>query len=569
MENFHQKWWNYSHFLVSLNIPTSTKMRLYYISKPIKDTNSVYVILKYKFQSNQIDLSPSVKCLKKDFGDGKGDNPIKRTDPEFLKKNEILRLYKEDVNRIIFQLSTDGIEPIVERVRDEFKKINEKKKFEIKSQITLDRYPVLYVLNKFSDSYTENGKGNPYSRSVKFRIKVLYDFITLKYKNTLEFYHINYEFYQKLQDYLIQKEYSNTTTSKIIGQFRQFLVWSKKNKFVSEIDTEYKTKLGVSYKQVITLSEEQIKELQDFREFDFDYKMKSGTPLYKQYYKSWNNENYLIKEELRMTMRDDDGNVVRDSKGFPVGDLPTGKFRTYTTYELTKDLFLFSISTGLRWSDVVKLRVNDFDFDKKSFNLVQKKTSMMVYITENKLSKKIFTKYSTGKSLFQYLFPLPCKENDTSRQNYNTKLNHHLKKVGEILKFKNNVEVITMKGKEVTKTKVPLFNVLSFHMGRKTHSTIGIQRGVDPFTMTKQMGHSTLSQTSVYVGKDNERLSELMDFIEPKPNPVESKSVTPNISNMEELNQKLDNLKNLLESGRITKEKYDQRESKLLDEYGI
>lgn len=544
-------------------------MRLYYISKPIKGTNSVYVILKYKFQSNQIDLSPSVKCSLKDFGDGKSDNPIKRTDPESLKKNEVLRLFKEDVNRIIFQLSTDGIEPIVERVRDEFKKLNQKKKFEIKSQITLDRYPVLYVLDKFSDSYTENGKGNPYSRSVKFRIKVLFDFITLKYKNTLEFYHINYEFYQKLQDYLIQKEYSNTTTSKIIGQFRQFLVWSKKNKFVSEIDTDFKTKLGVSYKQVITLSEEQIKELQDFRDFDFDNKRKSGTPIYHQYYKSWNNENYLIKEELRKTMRDDDGNVLRDPKGFPIGDLPTGKFRTYTTYELTKDLFLFSISTGLRWSDVVKLRVNDFDFDKKSFNLVQKKTSMMVYITENKLSKKIFTKYSTGKSLFQYLFPLPCKENDTSRQNYNTKLNHHLKKVGEILKFKNNVEVITMKGKEVIKTKVPLFNVLSFHMGRKTHSTIGIQRGVDPFTMTKQMGHSTLSQTSVYVGKDNERLSELMDFIEPQSSPIESKPISSNESNMDELNLKLDSLKNLLDSGRISKEKYDQRESKLLDEYGI
>lgn len=544
-------------------------MRLYYISKPIKDTNSVYVILKYKFQSNQIDLSPSLKCLKKDFGDGKGDNPIKKTDPDFLKKNEILRLYKEDVNRIIFQLSTDGIEPIVERVRDEFKKITQKKKFEIKSQITLDRYPVLYVLDKFSDSYTENGKGNPYSKSVKYRVKVLFDFINLKYKNTLEFYHINYEFYQQLQDYLVQKEYSNTTTSKIIGQFRQFLVWSKKNKFVSEIDTDFKTKLGVSYKQIITLSEEQIKELQDFREFDFDFKKKSGSPLYVQYYKSWNNENYLIKEELRKTERDEDGNVIRDSKGFPVGDLPTGKYRTYTTYELTKDLFLFSISTGLRWSDVVKLRVNDFDFDKKSFNLIQKKTSMMVNITENILSKKIFTKYSTGKSLFQYLFPLPCKENDISRQNYNTKLNHHLKKVGEILKFKNNVEVVTMKGKEVIKSKVPLFNVLSFHMGRKTHSTIGIQRGVDPFTMTKQMGHTSLSQTSVYVGKDNERLSELMDFIEPQNEEKEVIQDEPKELTMDELKLKLEDLKKLLESDMISKERYDERESKLLDEYGI
>ncbi len=30
----------------------------------------------------------------------------------------------------------------------------------------------------------ESGKGNPYSRSVKYRIKVLFDFVNLKYKNT-------------------------------------------------------------------------------------------------------------------------------------------------------------------------------------------------------------------------------------------------------------------------------------------------------------------------------------------------------------------------------------------------
>ena len=102
-----------------------------------------------------------------------------------------------------------------------------------------------------------------------------------------------------------------------------------------------------------------------------------------------------------------------------------------------------------------------------------------------------------------------------------------------------------MKGKEVIKSKVPLFNVLSFHMGRKTHSTIGIQRGIDPFTMTKQMGHSTLSQTSVYVGKDTERLSELMDFIEPI---KEEKDLPQNPTKeltMDGLKHKLEDLKKI------------------------
>lgn len=77
-------------------------MRLYY---KLKNVNSgSYVILKYKYKSKEIDLSPSIKVEKKDFGDGRSDNPIKRTDTDFLKKNEVLRGFKEEVNQIIFKI---------------------------------------------------------------------------------------------------------------------------------------------------------------------------------------------------------------------------------------------------------------------------------------------------------------------------------------------------------------------------------------------------------------------------------------------------------------------------------
>ena len=556
-------------------------MRLYYISKPIKDTKQVYVILKYKYKSQQIDLSPSIKCLSKDFGDGKGDNPIKKTDNEHLAKNEILRLFKEDVNRVIFQFNSEGKEPTTIRVRDEFKILKHKSQFERKSEITIDRYPVIYVLNKFEESFKEDGKSTNYSKSVKYRVGILTKYISNQFKGNLDFYELDGEFYTKLQSYLINQtikekeilkpKYSNTTISKIISQFRQFLIWAKKNKYVSEIDVDYRTKLPVSYKQVITLDEKQIKQLSDFDGFDYEYKNTPLTkvPPYLKHYESWNNENYLVIEELRVVLKSKDGESLRNDKGELVGDEPTGKFRTFTTYELTKDIFLFSISTGLRWSDVVKIRINDYDYLKSTFSLLQQKTSMYVSIMENKLSKQIWKKYSKGKSYTQYLFPLPCKDNDKSRINYNTKINHHLKQVGKILGLNNTVEVVSMNGKDVVKNKVPLHSVLSFHMGRKTHSTIGIKKGVDEFSISKQMGHTSLGQTKQYVGSNTEKLEKMFDFIEDDLKEIKnsvSKSGKTESTNPKSHKERLLELKELFEVGLLTKDEYESKRNLILNQ---
>lgn len=547
-------------------------MRLYFIPKPIKGKKEVYVILKYKHKSQQVDFSPSIKTKKNWFGDGKSDKPILTKDPDHLKKNEVLRLFKEDVNKVIFQLNIDGIGPLVGRVREELKKSQKWKDFESKSKITLDRYPVQYVLEKYSESYKKNVVNGSYSRSLKYRIGVLSEFIQVVYKSKLEFFQINTDFYEELKGYLISvKSFSNPTISKIIGQFRQFLVWSKKNKYVSDIDTDFRTKLNVSYKNIVTLSEEQIKQLENFTEFDYELNSNSsGQPKYLKYYKGWKGDKFIISEELRSVKKDKNGNTLRDSKGVPIGDEPTGIYRTYTTYEITKDLFLFSISTGLRWSDVIRLKVIDYDFEKKSFNVIQKKTNNSVQIVENILSKKIWMKYSKGKSHLQYVFPLPCKENDKSRHDYNTKINHHLKRIGEILHFKKMVEVISMNGKNVVKNKVPLYSVLSFHMGRRTHSTIGVQKGVDPFTISKQLGHQSISQTSVYVGRDTGKLSGLMDFIESdSTNKSVGDSQGLKDKSLIELKSKLKKLKFLFDSGDISKKIFEEREKKLLEEFGL
>lgn len=546
-------------------------MRLYYVSKPIKGTNEVYVVLKYKFKSQQIDLSPKIKCLFKDWGDGKSDFPIKKTDVDHLRKNKVLRLFKEDVERIRSDFELKGVEPTCELVREEFKLYREERFFEKEIEITKDRFPVLYVIKKYLENVEElevsrinSGEVlyKSHTKSVRFRMNIVSEFILKKYGKDFGFYEVNEDFFKKYQVYLIDKEYQNTTISKVISQFRQFLNWTKLNNYVTEVYKDFRNTLSVNHKEPITLNEEYVYKLFEWKEFDYSSGLKGydGQPLYMFYYSDWNKGTYIVEDELRSVEKDDYGRPVRNRKGVIENDNPTGKVNTYTTYEVIKDMFLFGISTGLRYSDLVKIKVGDFDFSSKKFKLIQKKTSRVVEIVENEMSKEIFMKYSSNKSMFQYLFPLPCKPNDKSRSQYNTKSNRHLKNIGSILEFNELVEVVTMSGRNYQRVKVPIHNVMSFHMSRRTHSTIGIKQGVDPISMMGQMGHQDPLMTSKYVQKNDESLRSMFGKKEVK----EIVSLVP-----QSLESKLESLKEMKEKGILPEEVYLIRVSQLLKESGF
>ena len=554
-------------------------MRLYYVSKPIKGTNEVYVILKYKFKSEQIDLSAKIKCLSKDWGDGKSSFPIKKSDSDHLRKNTVLRLFKEDVEKIRSDFELKGLLPSCNLVKDEFKLYREERFFEKEIEITKDRFPVHYVIKKYLDnveelevSRIENGDVlyKSHTKSVKFRMNIVSEFILKKYGKDFGFYEVNEDFFKKYQVYLIDKEYQNTTIGKVISQFRQFLNWSKVNNYVTDVYKDFRNTLSVNHKEPITLKEEYVYKMFEWREFDYSSGIMGvdEQPLYMFYYDDWNEGTYIVNDDLRSVEKDEEGRPIRNKKGVIENDNPTGRFNTYTTYEVVKDMFVFGISTGLRYSDLVKIKVGDFDFSSKKFKLIQKKTSRVVEIVENGMSREIFMKYSSNKSLFQYLFPLPCKSNDKSRSQYNTKSNRHLKNIGSILEFNELVEVVTMSGRNYQRVKVPIHNVMSFHMSRRTHGTLGIKQGVDVISMMGQMGHQDPLMTSKYVQKNDDSLRGMFgirDKKEEEPN-VEVVVEKPKDDSLE---SKLDRLKTMKDKGVITDEIYMIRVSQILKENGL
>lgn len=535
-------------------------MRIYYKLKNVKSGS--YVILKYKFKSKEIDLSPSIKVNKKDFGDGRSDNPIKRTDSDYLRKNEVLRGFKEQVNQIIFKIQLEGVEPTCEMVRNQFKKLEKEKFFESKIPTQSTSFLVTYVIDKYLTHVETNSKGKykgddwksgtPYSKSVRSRFEHIKKFIKDTYEDNLDFYEIVDEFYDKLQGYLIELNLSNVTISKIISQFRQFVRWSQKNNYTKGGDITYKVSLPTNYKSVNTLTEGEITKLFKFK--DFNYLKENGTinPDSTKFYKNWKEKDYFITEEMMETKQDEDGRLI--------GTISTDRFRKFTTYEVILDMFLFGISTGLRWSNLVTIKGINYDFDTKKFTPIQLKTKTKVQIQENELSSYIWRKYVKNKSSLQYVFPLPCKENDKSRREYNTKGNHHIKEICKIIGLDRRVEVVKMSGESSTEEKLYLHSVVSFHMGRKTHSTIGIQKGVDPMTISKQMGHSGLEMTSRYVGSDTNKLGKMFDFLETK-----IKTETKEVNGKQKvIGETLGYWKKLYEDGNLTKEVYESLVKDLL-----
>ncbi len=546
-------------------------MRLYYKLKNVKSGS--YVILKYKYKSKELDLSPSIRVEKKDFGDGRSDNPIKRTDTEFLKKNEVLRGFKEQVNQIIFKIQLEGVEPTTEMVRNQFKKMEKERFFESKIPTQSTSFLVTYVIDKYLTHVDTNSKGKykdgddwksgtPYSKSVRSRFVHIQKFIKDTYDDNLDFYEVVDEFYDKLQTFLIGLNLSNVTISKIISQFRQFVRWSQKNNYTKGGDTSYKVSLPTNYKSINTLTEEEITKLFKFNGFNYLNEDGTENPDSTKYYKNWKERDYFITEELMDTKKDKDGRLV--------GTSPTGKFRKFTTYEVVLDMFLFGISTGLRWSNLVTIKGINYDFDTKRFTPIQLKTKTKVQIQENELSSYIWKKYVKNKSSLQYVFPLLCKENDKSRREYNTKGNHHIKEICKVIGLNRRVEVVKMSGDNSTEEKLYLHSIVSFHMGRKTHSTIGIQMGVDPMTISKQMGHSGLEMTSRYVGVDEKKLGKMFDFIEgdlkdikETVHEIEKKEVKPQLSS-EDIDKQLEVLKSRFERKLITKKVYEEMMKQLL-----
>lgn len=155
-----------------------------------------------------------------------------------------------------------------------------------------------------------------------------------------------------------------------------------------------------------------------------------------------------------------------------------------STYdEEFKHPFLFSCYTGLRYSDISKLRWDEIKTNngKKYIEIVQGKTDELVCVPLTERAMKHLPDRENSDPIFVFDVPLP------------TRFEKHLKQWMESVGIEKHI---------------------TFHCARHTFATTLLSLGADLYTTSKLLGHTNISTTQIYakiVDKKKEETMALLD----------------------------------------------------------
>ena len=151
-------------------------------------------------------------------------------------------------------------------------------------------------------------------------------------------------------------------------------------------------------------------------------------------------------------------------------------------YEVLKRAFLFSCLTGLRWSDINKLKWKEVHIDSEGSRIhyYQKKTENLEYLDINQ----------------QALSYLGEKGNDEERP-------------FEGLKYSSYFNVALAQWM----LRAGITKDITFHCARHTHATLLLNNGVDIYTVSKLLGHKEIKTTQVYARIIDKKKKEAVNKI--------------------------------------------------------
>ena len=160
---------------------------------------------------------------------------------------------------------------------------------------------------------------------------------------------------------------------------------------------------------------------------------------------------------------------------------------TQASLERVRDVFLFSCFTGLRYSDVAKLKRTDI---KDGFiEVVTKKTNDGLRIELNKHSQAILDKYKDFA--FRGDLALPVISN--------VKMNEALKVLGQVCGIDEPTRIVYFQGNQRMEQVLPKWALLTTHCGRRTFVVTALQLGIPSEVIMKWTGHSNFSAMKPYV----------------------------------------------------------------------
>ncbi len=138
--------------------------------------------------------------------------------------------------------------------------------------------------------------------------------------------------------------------------------------------------------------------------------------------------------------------------------------QTPTTHTEVKNAFLFSCLTGLRSSDIKKLKFEDIK--DNNITIKMQKTKEAVVIPLNPQAQEILEEQKKIHST--YIFHLPIGASS---------INNHIKEWMKDAKINKNI---------------------TFHCARHSFATILLTNGIDIYTVSKLLGHTDIKTTMIY-----------------------------------------------------------------------
>lgn len=292
----------------------------------------------------------------------------------------------------------------------------------------------LFVSEVFELYITDQGGRNNWSNATVGKFRTLAAHVA-KFRPNLRLQEVNDGVMEALADYMLRVlNYKNTTCANQLTLMRCFLRWSAAHSYYTghSHETYHPRIKGVTAasREIIYLTREEVHQLM----------------------------NYEIPAKSQYLFR-------------------------------VRDVFLFCCFTGLRFSDVKKLRRCDVN-GSQYISVVTQKTTDALRIELNSHSAAILRKYEdTTANPLSPALPVIC----------NADMNRFLKELGKLAGLNSMTRVLTFHGSERIETYKPKYELMTTHVARRTFVVSALQLGIPPEVIMRWTGHSSYEAMKPYV----------------------------------------------------------------------
>lgn len=178
--------------------------------------------------------------------------------------------------------------------------------------------------------------------------------------------------------------------------------------------------------------------------------------------------NYAKKNGVQVSDKYKDFTIKREK--MEVIALTNEEFETLFYLDLSnnkklsqvRDVFCFSCTTGLRYSDLSQLRREHIGEDKIDITVTKTKDPLTIPLTPYSLA--ILSRYQ------QQLKPLPVISNQ--------KMNEYVKQLCKMAGIVKPIEIVRFQGAKRIVNIYPKCELIGTHTGRKTFATLSLERGM-------------------------------------------------------------------------------------------